>query len=193
MDRVRRRRLPASGPAQERPPARTDARRTVRADGEGGVQQLQGLPAAGVPNPDQVPRRGASPRRHPARARVPDEGLVLVRRRRRGSRGAVSAAPRRLPADLRHAGRALRHRLCGVRGDGRQRVGGIPRRKRDRRGHLRAVPGIRLRGQRRGGHHRGAGAAADRGAARGQGARHSRIRRRSPPWSTGRTPRWTAR
>ena len=49
-----------------------------------------------------------------------------------GSCGAVSAAPRRLPADLRHAGGALRHRLCGVRGDGRQRVRGIPRRKRDR-------------------------------------------------------------
>ena len=91
-----------------------------------------------------------------------------------GLRGAVPAAPRRLPADLRHAGRPLRHRLGGVRGDGRQRVRGIPGRKRDRRGHLRALPGIRIRRQRRGGDHRGAGVAADRGAARGQGVRHAR-------------------
>ena len=44
--------------------------------------------------------------------------------------------------------------------DGRQRVRGVPRRERGRRGHLRALPGVRLRRQRRGRDHRGAGAAA---------------------------------
>ena len=61
------------------------------------------------------------------------------------------------------AGRRLRHRLGGVGRDGRQRVGGVPGRKRGRRGHLRALPGIRLRRQRRGRDHRGAGGAAVRG------------------------------
>ena len=73
--------------------------------------------------------------------------------------------------------------------DGRQRVGGVPGRKRGRRGHLRALPGIRIRRQRRGRGHRGARGAADRGAARGQGARHRRTPRPSPPWSTGPTAR----
>ena len=104
----------------------------VHPDGEGGVQQLQGFPAAGLPNPDQVPRRGAAARRHPAGPRVRHEGLVLVRCRRRRPCGGLSPAPRRLPADLRHAGGALRHRLGGVRGDGWQRVRGVPCRKRDR-------------------------------------------------------------
>ncbi len=38
---------------------------------------------AAVPDPDQVPRRGASARRHPARPRVRHEGLLFLRRRRR--------------------------------------------------------------------------------------------------------------
>ena len=90
---------------------------------------------------------------------VDDDGLAAV----------YHASSRRIPADLRHARCPLRHRLRGVRGDGRQRVRGVPGRKRNRRGHLRAVPGIRICRQRRGGGHRRAGVAADRGAARGQG------------------------
>ena len=93
---------------------------------------------------------------------VDDDGLEAV----------YHAPSRRLPADLRHAAVPLRHRLGGVRGDGRQRVGGVPRRKRGRRGHLRALPGVRLRRQRRGRDHRGAGGAAARRPARRQGARH---------------------
>ena len=50
--------------------------------------------------------------------------------------------------------RRLRHRLGDLGRDGRQRVGGVPGRERDRRGHLRALPRIRLRRQRRGRDHR---------------------------------------
>ena len=193
LDRVRRRRLPASGPAQERLPAGPDPRRAVHADGQGGVQQLQGFPVAVVPDPDEVPRRGPAARRHPARPRVPHEGLVFVRRRRRGAGGRLPAAPRRIPADLRHARCPLRHRLRGVRGHGRQRVGGIPGRKRNRRGHLRAVPGIGICRQRRGGGHRRAGVAADRGAARGQGVRHAGHPDDRHPRRLGQHAPWTAR
>ena len=48
---------------KQRLPAWPDPRRVVHADGQGGVQQLQGFPGAAVPNPDQVPRRGPAARR----------------------------------------------------------------------------------------------------------------------------------
>ena len=48
------------GPPRQRLHAGADARGAVHADGEGGVQLLQGLPAAAVSDPDQVPRRGAA-------------------------------------------------------------------------------------------------------------------------------------
>ena len=48
---------------------------------------------------------------------------------------------------------------------------------------------IRVRRQRRGGGHRRAGAAADRGSARGQGVRHPATPRRSRRWSSGPTTR----
>ena len=64
LDRIRRRRVPAQGPPRQRLHARPDPRRAVHADGQGGVQLVQGLPADPVPNPDQVPRRG--PARGPA-------------------------------------------------------------------------------------------------------------------------------
>ena len=50
---------------------------------KGEYSSLQGLPGAAVPDPDEVPRRGPAAGRHPARARVRDEGLLLLRRRRR--------------------------------------------------------------------------------------------------------------
>ncbi len=92
MDRVRRRRLPAEGPPRQRLSARTHSRRAVHADGEGGVQLVQGLSAAGVPNPDEVPRRGPTAGGHPARTRVRHEGLLLLRRRRRrAARPSITA------------------------------------------------------------------------------------------------------
>ena len=53
---------------EQRLPARPHARGALHVDGEGGVQQLQGLPGAAVPNPDEVPRRGAAEGGHPSRA-----------------------------------------------------------------------------------------------------------------------------
>ncbi len=120
--------------------------------GEGRVRVLQGLPGDALPDPDQVPRRGAAARRDPARARVPDEGLLLVRPDRRGPGRVLPAAPRRLRPDLRPARPGVRDRRGHVGRDGRFGVGGVPGRRRDRRGHVRAQP-RRVRGQRRGGHH----------------------------------------
>ena len=172
MDRIRRRRLSPAGPQAQRLHAGADPRRVLHDDGEGGVQQLQGFPAAAVPNPDEVPRRGATAGGHPARPRVRHEGLLLLRRRRRRVARAVPGAPRGVSTHLRHAGRRVRDRLCRVRGDGWQRVRGVPGRKRHRRGHVRALRRIRLCRQRRGGHDGRPGAAADRRPARGQGVRH---------------------
>ena len=86
--------------------------------------------------------------------RVRDEGLLLLRRRCRRAQSRLPRASRGLSADLRPAEGALRHRLGGVRRDGRQRLRGVPGRKPGRRGHLRALPGVGLRGQRRGRRHR---------------------------------------
>ena len=55
--------VPAAGPQGRRLPARPDARGAVHPAGEGRVLVLQGLPARAVPDPDEVPRRGASARR----------------------------------------------------------------------------------------------------------------------------------
>ena len=188
LDRVRRRRVPAEGPPRATTTCSGPTHEelfTLTVKGE--YSSLQGFPAAAVPDPDEVPRRGPAARGHPARPRVRHEGLVLLRRRRRRAEGRLPRAPRRLPADLRHARRPLRHRLGGVRGDGRQRVRGVPGRKRGRRGHLRALPGIRIRRQRRGGGHRGA-----RSRCRSRGCPRPRCTtprtpRPSPRWSTGPT------
>ena len=96
LDRVRRQHLPAQGPQGRRLPARPDARGDVHPAGEGPVLLVQGPAAVDLPDPDQVPRRGASAGRHPARPRVRHEGLVLLRRRRRRSGGVLRGAPRGL-------------------------------------------------------------------------------------------------
>ena len=54
------------------------------------------LPLCAVPDPDEVPRRGAAAGRDAARPRVRDEGLVLLRHRRRRARGVLPGAPRGL-------------------------------------------------------------------------------------------------
>ncbi|MGC3971828.1 MAG: hypothetical protein QM775_32145 [Pirellulales bacterium] len=51
----------------------------------------------------------------------------------------------------------LRDRRRHVRCHGRQRLRGVPRRQPGGRGHLRPLPGVRVRRQRRGGDHPGAG------------------------------------
>ena len=84
------------------------------------------LPLCALPDPDQVPRRGAAPRRPAARPRVRDEGLLLLRRRRRRPRRVVRRAPRRLHPDLRPARLRVRHRQGDVRRDGRLEVRGVP-------------------------------------------------------------------
>ena len=71
--------------------------------GQGPVHVLQGPAGDPLPDPDEVPRRGAPAFGHPARPRVPDEGLVLLRHHRRGPGRVVRAAPRGVHQDLRAA------------------------------------------------------------------------------------------
>ena len=167
------------------------------ADGRGGGDEhrrpgvrLVPRPAA-QPVPDQleVPRRAAAAVRAAARPRVPDEGRVLVRPRSR-------RAPRELPADVRRVPprvRALRAHVPRGRGrvgrDGRLREPRVHGGRRRRRGRLRLVPELRLRGERRSGAarrsrrpRRGAGATARDG--RGAHARTCRASPASPSsWS----------
>ncbi len=103
VDRVRAQPVPARRPTRRRLPARADARGDVHPAGQGPVLLLQGPAGLPVPDPDEVPRRGASPRGHPARPRVRHEGLLLVRQHRRGSRGELREAPRRVHHHLRPA------------------------------------------------------------------------------------------
>ena len=125
------------------------------------------LPAAAailVPHSDQVPRRAEAEERPDPDARVHDEGLVQLRRRRRRARCLVRGAPRRLPADLRPA-RHPGHRGRGVQRDhGRQRLGRVRVPVGRGRGPDRAVRRRRLRLRRQPGEG-DLGAAADRGRA----------------------------
>ena len=157
LDRVRRRHLPAQGPQGRRLPARADPRGDVHPRGQGPVLVVQGPAAVDLPDPDQVPRRGATPRRAAARPRVRDEGLLLLRRRRRGPRAQLPGPPRRLHPHLRPARLRVRHRQGRGRRDGRVEVRGVPRQGRGRRGHLRPLLEVRLRRQRRGRRHARAG------------------------------------
>ena len=59
---------------------------------KGEYSSYKDYPGHAVPDPDEVPRRGAAPRGHPARPRVPDEGLLLVRPGRRGAGRAPTSS-----------------------------------------------------------------------------------------------------
>ena len=150
LDRVRRQHLPAQGPQGRRLPARAHPRGDVHPRGQGPLLLLQGPAALDLPDPDEVPRRGASARRPAARPRVRHEGLLLLRRRRRRPGRQLPDAPRRLHPDLRPARLRVRHRQGDVGRDGRLEVRGVPREGRRRRGHLRPLHHLRLRRQRRG-------------------------------------------
>ena len=118
--------------------------------GQGPLLVVQGPADLALPDPDKVPRRGPPSRRAAARARVRHEGLLLVRHRRRGPGEVLRRAPRRVREDLRPARLPLRHRAGHGRGDGRIEVRGVPRGRRERRGHLRALPELWVCRERRG-------------------------------------------
>ena len=143
LGRVRRQPLPPQGPAGGRPPAGADARGDVHPAGQGPVLVVQGPAPFAVPDPEQVPRRGPSPRRTAAGPRVHHEGRVLVRRRRGGSRTLVSDPAQGLSRHLPAAGPRLRGRLRHVGCHGRQPQRGVPLPARRGRGHLRpAAPPV---------------------------------------------------
>ena len=70
----------------------------------------------------------------------------------RGPGRVVRPAPRGVPADLRASRPGLPHLRRHRRRHGRLQVRGVPRPGRGRRGHLRRLPELRLRGQHRGDH-----------------------------------------
>ena len=83
----------------------------------------------------------AAASRAAARPRVRDEGLLFLRHRRRWAAEVLRRSPRRLHQDLRPARLRVRDRARHVRGDGRLGQRGVPRRGRERRGHLRPLAG----------------------------------------------------
>ncbi len=159
-------RVGAVGPLHERrdplPPRGPQGDRVrPRADGRGGGDRhgppLGHLVAAAavqpLPDPDEVPRRDPPPLRPPARARVPDEGRLLLRRRPEGARRPLREDGQGVPDDLRalrprvraRPGRLGRHRRLGLRG--------VHGRRRHRRGRARLLRGRRVRREHREGDH----------------------------------------
>ena len=152
------------GPPRARLPVRPDARGSDHRHRAQGDPQLPAAAGQPLPDPDQVPRRDPAALRRDARARVPDEGRVLVRRRRRrhdaratrrcttptraSSRGSASRSARSTPTPARSAASPRTSSRCS------------PTRARTR------SPGrtaSRIRGERRAG---GGGRARDRRAPR---------------------------
>ena len=164
------------GPQGRRLPARPDARGDVHAPGEGPVLVVQGPAAVALPDPDQVPRRGAAPGRAAARPRVRDEGLATP---------STSTTPAWTRSYAAHRDAYIRifDRLgldyvivSAMSGrDGRLGERGVPAPDRDRRGHLRPL--------RAGGYAANVEAVAHRRAADADPVR------RTCPRRTSRTPR----
>ena len=167
--------LQAPGPQRSRlrPPAH--ARGDVRLP-RGGAPELPAAAAVLVPLPDEGPRRAASARRPAPRARVRDEGLVLVRPRRGRARRQLPGAQGRLRADLGALRPRDARRPGGERDDGRQGVARLPRAVGLGREHARHVRERRLRGRPRDRARRPARARASRSGS----TRPARSRRRTP-------------
>ncbi len=172
MDRVRRRRVPGEGPQGRRLHAGPHPRGDVHPPRQGPVQQLQGPAAVHLPDPDEVPRRGPAARRPAARPGVRDEGLLQLRPRPRRLHGQLPGPSRRLRAHVPTSRAAVRDRRGDVRGDGRVGQRGVPRAARGRRGHLRPLHELRLRGQHRGGARAHSPGPVDRRRPGGTGGRH---------------------
>ena len=86
-------------------------------------------PAAGqlLPDPDQVPRRDPPALRRDARARIHDEGRLLLPPRRGLARAGLPGHVRGLLAHLHAHGPALPRRARRHRQHRRQRLAGVPR------------------------------------------------------------------
>ena len=89
----------AQGPPRRRPGARDDPRGDRHRPRRGGRAVLPRPAADPLPLPDQGARRAAPARRRAADARVHHEGLLHLRPRRRGARGRLPEARRRLRPD----------------------------------------------------------------------------------------------
>ena len=153
LDRVRPQPVPPQGPQGRGHLLAPTHEEMFTLLGEGPVLVVQGSAAVAVPNPDQVPRRGAPARGPAARPRVHHEGRVHVRHRRRGARAVVPDAARRLRPDLRAAGHRVRDRAGEGRRDGRLEVRGVPVAP-PRSGRTRTCARRRVRRERRGRHAR---------------------------------------
>ena len=116
------------GDAAHQGPAR--ARHAVRPDQRGDDHRhlprlcalLQGSAAQPLSHPVEVPRRGAAALRADARARVPDEGRLFVRRRSGRRAALLQQDVRRLSAHLRAARPEVDPDACRHRADRRRPV-----------------------------------------------------------------------
>ena len=118
------------------------------------VKSYKQLPDHPLPDPDQVPRRAPAPVRHPADPRVPDEGRLQLRRRRRPAQRQLRRDVRGLLPDLRPLRPPLRRRRGRERPDRRRQLARVHGPLVDRRGRGHPVPDVRLRGQPRAGRDR---------------------------------------
>ena len=152
---------------------------------KGEYSSYKDYPGHALPDPDQVPRRGAAAGRHAARPRVRHEGLVLLRPRRRGPASSPTTQHRdayqrifdRLGLDYR-----IVFAVSGAMGGSASEEFLAPAPTGE--DTFVAVHELRLRGQHRGRRDRRAAEPGPAGAARAAGARHARTRRRSRRWST---------
>ena len=153
MGDLRERHLPAEGSQGRRLSAGTDARGAVHAAREGPLLLVQGPAPGDLPDPGQVPRRGASAGRPAARTRVHDEGRLLLRLHRRRARCLVPAQ-RDAYERIFHASRPrVRHRRRPTTAPWAVRAARSSCTPPRRRRHLRAL-GRRLRRERGGVHDR---------------------------------------
>ena len=134
--------------------------------------QLQAAAGEFLPDPDQVPRRDPPALRGDARARIPDEGRVLVPPRRRRPGARVRQHARYLQPHLHPPGTEVPRGAGRFRRDRRRRLAGIPRAGRLGRGCDRVLGWFRLRRQRRDRERGRAGRAAGRVGSAAQG-RHA--------------------
>ena len=175
LERVRPGAAAPQGPARARLRARPDARGSDHRHRAARAAELP--PAAGqlLPDPDQVPRRGAAALRRDARARVHHEGCLLLSSRCRLAAGRLPRHVRGLHAHL-HAHRAhLPRGARRLRRHRRGRFAGISRARALRRGCDRVLRRRRLRRQSRGRRR----VAARRGPAAAAASRCARWRRRA--------------
>ena len=141
LRQVRPRADAGQGPARARLRDPADQRGGHHRHRPPGAAQLPRAAEEFLSHPDQVPRRAPAALRRDARARVHDEGRLLLRPRSRRRAPQLRPDVRRLRAHLRAHGPDLSRRRRRHRRDRRHPLARVPGDRRDRRGRDRLQPG----------------------------------------------------